>query len=379
MSEKVYDLLAEATGGKSAARPNGRVPLKASRLMFPAEVQFLEKQVSGKVQSVSISLVARTDSVVDTWMGNFVHDLKGMFHKDVVPLDWRHDGDELIGFLDTFQVSNNEIRCSGQVVSVEPGDRAAREIAKARAGIPYEASIFFGGQGIEVEEIPAEKEVIVNGKPFSGPGLVFRKWPMRGVALCPYGKDNDTSVTFKMEAAEKLLPALVSTFIGEKTMSKDKESADAAAETQKALEAKKIALEKKEAEQLAELEREEEKKVAAKIEAAASTAPTSPDGLSGADFIKAFGQNGAVWFAEGKTFTEATLLYTAELESRVNRLEKKLAAIKKDSGGDEALNFGDDDEEEQRTSAFVEKVKRLTIKLGSENLAKFAAGIKLPK
>lgn len=71
-------------------------------------------------------------------------------------------------------------------------DRASEIIHKARAGVPYEASINFGGPGIKVEEVAEGRAAQVNGYQFDGPGIIVREWPLRGVAVCPYGADMNT-------------------------------------------------------------------------------------------------------------------------------------------------------------------------------------------
>jgi hypothetical protein len=61
-----------------------------------------------------------------------------------------------------------------------------------KQGVPYEASIFFGGDGIKIEEVGEGKMQTVNGRQFDGPGVIIREWPLRGVAICPYGADQNT-------------------------------------------------------------------------------------------------------------------------------------------------------------------------------------------
>jgi hypothetical protein len=63
---------------------------------------------------------------------------------------------------------------------------------KMREGVPYEASIFFGGDGIKIQEIAEGQVEQVNGREFAGPGVIVREWPLRGVAICPYGADSNT-------------------------------------------------------------------------------------------------------------------------------------------------------------------------------------------
>jgi len=153
-----------------------------------------------------VELVVRTNSPVSGWMGDIIHDHSGMFSKDKIPLDWVHGSDnkEILGYLDKSktQVSNEEIRCFGQVISVEPNDIADRVVKQMKAGIPFESSISFGGQGLEMEEVEKGDEVTVNGAKFEGPGYVVTKWPLRGVAICPHGADNRTSASLALGEEE---------------------------------------------------------------------------------------------------------------------------------------------------------------------------------
>jgi len=63
-------------------------------------------------------------------------------------------------------------------------------------GVPLEASINFGGDGIEIEDLEDGDSAEVYGTTMSGPMVIVRKWPLRGVAVCPYGADMNTATTF---------------------------------------------------------------------------------------------------------------------------------------------------------------------------------------
>lgn len=309
----------------------------------------------GDMTTADVTLVARTDSPVKTFMGDFVHDLRGMFSKEKVNLDWRHDSDESIGYLNQFDVTDKQITCHGKLVSVESGDRASKIMKQAHAGIPFESSIFFGGEGIEIEEVSTNKKASVNGREYSGPCVVFRKWPMRGVALCPYGKDNQTSANFNFEDGDVEYSASVLEK-GESDMSNDKKEV---------IDAPKV-------KEIVKMEdKTPEKKTEDKVK---STIPMSSDGLSGKDFIGAFGDEGAVWFAEGKSYAEATVMYIKKLEKTVEDLTARLSNVKTDMGG-EALDSDDGDVDKKKV-AFDKKVADLTDKIGP-NLAKFAASLNL--
>lgn len=145
-------------------------------------------------KSAPVRLVARSGKAIEHWFwGRVVHDLAGMhLHKSRLPIDYVHDPKEVIGFLNKFDSSSGGLVTSGALVPFGDNDRATEIIHKAAEGVPYEASINFGGDGIKIEEIADGQMVTVNGARFDGPGVVIREWPLRGVAICPYGADQNT-------------------------------------------------------------------------------------------------------------------------------------------------------------------------------------------
>lgn len=144
-----------------------------------------------------LTMTARSAKAIDHWFwGRVVHDLGGMFHKSKIPVDYCHE--EEIGFLDKFGASKDGLVVSGAIVPTgvnsDPSDKI---IARLKGGVPYEASINFAGDGTVIEVVSEGATVEVNGFTFLGPGLVFREWPLRGVAICPYGADMNTETSFK--------------------------------------------------------------------------------------------------------------------------------------------------------------------------------------
>lgn len=91
---------------------------------------------------------------------------------------------------------------------------------------------------------------------------------------------------------------------------------------------------------------------------------------TGQDFLDKFGTQGGVWFAQGKTFAEATELHTQQIEAENVQLKAKLAAV--DRGEADPLSFaaGESAGEDQADAGKFG---------GDENRAKFCAGIKVPK
>lgn len=149
-------------------------------------------------KSAPIRLLARSGQPIQHWFwGRVVHDMAGMhLSKPRIALDYVHDPKDVIGYANHMTADNNGLVLEGALTPVKENDRASEIIAKAKAGVPYEASINFGGDGIKVEQVDEGEVAFVNGYEFAGPGVVIREWPLRGTAVCPYGADQNTSATF---------------------------------------------------------------------------------------------------------------------------------------------------------------------------------------
>jgi len=145
-------------------------------------------------KSAPVRLVARSGKPIEHWYwGRVVHDLAGMhLHKSRLAIDYVHDSKEVIGYLNKFDIESGDLVTSGALVPYKDNDRASEILHKMSAGVPYEASINFGGDGIKVQEIDEGQVAEVNGYTFEGPGVIVREWPLRGVAICPYGADANT-------------------------------------------------------------------------------------------------------------------------------------------------------------------------------------------
>jgi len=145
-------------------------------------------------KSAPIRLKARSGDSIDHWYwGKVIHDLAGMrVHKPRLTVDYAHNDNEVLGYLNHFDVSGGDLIASGALTPWREDDRASEVMFKMREGVPYEASIFFGGDGMKIQEIAEGQIEQVNGRQFEGPGIVIREWPLRGVAICPYGADSNT-------------------------------------------------------------------------------------------------------------------------------------------------------------------------------------------
>lgn len=164
-------------------------------------------------KTAPVRLVARSGKPIEHWFwGRVVHDLAGMhLHKPRVPIDYVHDAKEIVGYLNKFDRTSGDLVTSGALVPFKESDRATEIVHKMKAGVPYEASINFGGDGIKVEDVGDGMVAQVNGYQFEGPGVIVREWPLRGVAICPYGADANTESSALAGANAKSYAASVFT------------------------------------------------------------------------------------------------------------------------------------------------------------------------
>lgn len=171
--------------------PTNFKTVPAEACSFKAEFVFGDNGENSK--TVPVQLTARSGDPIDhPYWGRVVHDFNGMvLNKNRLPIDWNHE-DEILGFLNHFDSSSGDLVCSGALTPFKADDRASEIIFKMKSGVPYESSINFGGDGIIVEEVPEATQVSINGRELIGPLTVIRQFPLRGVAICPYGADANT-------------------------------------------------------------------------------------------------------------------------------------------------------------------------------------------
>lgn len=150
--------------------------------------------VDGSVPA-PVNLVAITGEPVNYWGDLIIFDLASMVKPGKVPLDYCHEYQETIGFLDSFELSTGALAAAGMIVPFEK-DRGAELIVKMAAGVPYQASIEC--DEYELEYVDEGQSVPVNGKDRPGPIWVLRDWELKGVAICKYGQDDETSATLAL-------------------------------------------------------------------------------------------------------------------------------------------------------------------------------------
>ena len=270
-------------------------------------------------KSAPFRMVARTGDAIDHWFwGKVVHDLSGMRrHKDRLPIDYAHDDREVIGYANRFESDSGDLVVQGALVPYKDNDRASEIVYKSKQGVPYEASINFGGDGIVVEEYEPGRDVTVNGRQFSGPVTVIRQWPLRGIAVCPYGADANTSTNFEQSEHCEV------TVMSKEELTQEVE--------EQPVEAEAAAVE------ASDVQDTEEASAAVESEEVSEEATEPVVELTGQDYLDRFGDKGGVWFAQGKSWDECLEMHEQSLVDRISELESRLAAFQQ--GEKEPVEF----------------------------------------
>lgn len=293
---------------------------------FRGEVEIGDNGEGSK--TAPFKMVARTGDAIDhPYWGRVVHDLSGMLtHKARLPIDFNHDPSDIIGYANRFDHSSGDLEVSGALVPYKDNDRASEIVHKQRNGVPYEASIDFSGAKLKVEEVPEGVGVEVNGRQFTGPINVIRQWSLRGVAVCPYGADRNTLTAFSNPNATQEVEIMATE---QATIEPETEEAPAATEAVETVTDNDSA--------------EATPAVEATTEAPAVEQPAEPQpepaqlSAPGAKFLEAFGDQGGVWFAQGKSFEECQSLFVANMRKENEELRNQLSAL--NAGEDSPVKF----------------------------------------
>lgn len=321
---------------------------------MPSESQYETREVPGDALRMSlgefalgdngedaktapIRLVARAGKPIEHWyFGNVVHDFAGMRHKSRIPIDYVHSENDVIGYVNKFDATSGDLQLSGALVPFKESDRATEIIFKAKAGVPYEASIDFRDSMV-MEELRPGQMAEVNGSPVEGPAVIIRQWTLRGVAVCPYGADPNTSS--QLSNAEKIA---VSVKKNEQALSDETPVEGAAAVVE------------------APVETPVEEKP---VETPTAEVAQQSNGI-GKKFLDTFGQQGAVWYVEGKQFEECWALFAkqqsdrlAELEAKNAELEKRLSGALAAGGESQPVDFQSGEKGDVKRKGFASKIR----------------------
>lgn len=305
-----------------------------------------------------VSMLARTADPIDNWYwGKVVHDMAGMkLAAPTLPIDYCHDREQILGYLDQFAAGNDGLNVSGQLVQFKGDDRTAEVCFKADAGVPYQASIEFDPSTYVLECLREGFQATVNGRQLEGPACIIRQWTLVAVAICPCGADAGTRTQLAAGAQADVPVQFVSPTKDPAAMDPNK---PAATETKPATE------------------------LAAPAVTALPADPRAEFQATLTKFAAKFGAaNGAAWAAEGLSYEQALEKHAEAIASQLTAeqgktkdLETKLAAVPRGEAAPVSFSSGDKRPEGGNpTSAPPNKFAHLG------NVGKFAASIagKLP-
>lgn len=326
---------------------------------FPAEcfriagtVEFGDNGDDAK--TIPIRLVARSADPISHWYwGSIVHNLEGAFLRDGRPvlesserinLDFGHRDDMVIGWANKFAITDEGLVVSGALVPMpadfQGPDMAREVIYKSRQGVPYEASINFGGSGLQLRMLDEGEVRTVNGREFSGPGIVVEKWPLRNVAIVSLGADGATKSELLADGGDKITVEVLKS-------ERNDDMASATTEENNGSD-NEVAV----AVELSPDTNTAEATTLVAVDAESSDTP-------GLRYIEAFGEiPGAVFFTKGLTFEQSCLEHIQDQATEIEDLKNQLAVSKVSSeGAEDACSFNDGDVTPKPTFSDLSRMK----------------------
>ena len=300
--------------------------LTAKQCTFTAEMQLRERS-DEEQRSTPFTAVARTgEALKHAYWGTVVHDMDGMRHKPRIPVDYNHT-DTIVGYANKFNTDTGDLQLSGALTPSKHEEHSMAEqiIDKGEQGVPWEMSINFAGD-LKIEEIPEGEQVTVNQREFTGPLTVIREWPLRGVAVTPYGHDSGTALEFSDDEVVNV------TIIEKETeMSVEQATPETEVEVKTGDEAVDVA-DQDTVEADAAVETEGEEKKEQELEVAAELSETDPK-----SYMAEFGRvQGALYFADQVPLDEARKLENQRLAKENAELR---ARLEESEGLDEPTQF----------------------------------------
>jgi hypothetical protein len=150
-----------------------------------AGVFFSEKDGSVKAQIVAYS----GKDIPHFWWGKLALDLEGRTQMKVIPILEQHELDRKIGFTKKSEVSDDFRLVHNDITFVDtPFSEEFQKLSKQ--GFPYQASVY--AKPSVIEDVGEGTTVEVNGRKFTGPGSIFRKWEHKETSVCVFGADKNT-------------------------------------------------------------------------------------------------------------------------------------------------------------------------------------------
>jgi hypothetical protein len=142
----------------------------------------------------TFSGLAYSGGVIDEWGERIVIDLDSTAFESEMPLLFQHRHDSMIGAITVVGRESDGLHVSGELFS-DIDEDAASIAKKAQRGARYQMSVGLYEPRVERLDKP-EQSVTVNGRVFTGPGVVLRDGLVREVSIVALGADRQTNAQF---------------------------------------------------------------------------------------------------------------------------------------------------------------------------------------
>ena len=127
------------------------------------------------------------------WPLPVVFDIAGLIERpQVVPIIRDHDQEKKCGQTTAISYEGGEINATGELLNVGIDDAADKVAELAKRGADLQASVSTGLIPPEdIEQVEAGRKVEVNGREFTGPIEVVRRWKLKEISIVTVGADDD--------------------------------------------------------------------------------------------------------------------------------------------------------------------------------------------
>lgn len=151
-----------------------------------AQVQFANEPNGKKRFKMVVNSGADMQSF---WFGKVALDLSGgKIEKKLLPALREHDRSLIAGWHDEVSF-DKKVFSSGYLTDKTPAGKETTDLLAD--GFPFQASA--GVWPVKLENVSEGATAEVNGRKFTGPGIIFRKWVLREASFCVFGADSNTS------------------------------------------------------------------------------------------------------------------------------------------------------------------------------------------
>lgn len=144
----------------------------------------------GQQRAARFEMVANTGKEMPHWwFRKMVVELKGVKHRQKLPVLKDHDPDQRIGYTESISLDEKRgLIAEGRMLSTELAEQVRAEAAE---GFPWQASVHLQISKLQVLRDGEEAEV--NSRTFRGPGAIIRQSTLREVTFTALGADDETS------------------------------------------------------------------------------------------------------------------------------------------------------------------------------------------